>query len=68
MEMKESVILLIFLLSVVGLLIGAYNTEASDNTEINSGSAEIIYEDSNGNIIIHYIDSNDESVVEDLIT
>lgn len=68
MEMKETLILLIFLLSVLGLLLGAYNTEANDSAEINSGSGEIIYEDSNGNIIIHYIDSDDETALENLLT
>lgn len=52
MNMKNTVILLIFLLSVLGLIIGVYCSEdvSSDSTPQNS--QEIVYEDVNGIITI----------------
>ena len=52
MDMKNTVILLIFLLSVVGLMIGVSNTY--DNSALNPDEYdEIITEHDNGTIFIH---------------
>ena len=52
MDMKNTVILLIFLLSVVGLMIGVSNTY--DNSALNLDEYdEIITEHDNGTIFIH---------------
>ena len=52
MNMKNTAILLIFLLAVLGLIIGVCCTEP-DNIEKSSNDAEeMVFEDSNGTITI----------------
>ena len=53
MNMKNTAILLIFLLCVLGLMMGVYFTESSEPTLNISDYDEIIQEDSNGKITIH---------------
>jgi len=52
MDMKNATILLMILLCVLGLIIGAYYTEASESAESPDDYEEAIHEDSNGTITI----------------
>ena len=52
MNMKDTAILLIFLLAVVGLIMGVYYTESSDIEKSSKNNEEIIFEDENGSITI----------------
>lgn len=52
MNTKDTVILLIFLLSILGLIIGVYYTEVSDSVNSHESGEEMIYEDSNGVLTI----------------
>ena len=54
MDMKNATILLIFLLCVLGLIIGVYYTEASESTLDLDDYEEVIHEDSNGTITIAF--------------
>lgn len=48
MNMKDTVILLIFLLSVLGLIMGIYYTEDINGDKSHGGNWERLYEDSDG--------------------
>ncbi len=52
MNMKDTVILLIFLLAIVGLIIGVYYTEVENIEKTSKDNEKLIYEDSNGVITI----------------
>ncbi|WP_407410202.1 hypothetical protein [Methanobrevibacter sp.] len=52
MDMKNTTILLIFLLCVLGLMIGVYQTEGSNDAVNLDNYEEVVLEDSNGTIII----------------
>lgn len=52
MDMKNTTILLIFLLCVLGLIIGVYYTESSESTKTIYNYDETVYIDSNGSIVI----------------
>ena len=52
MNTKDATILLIFLLAVMGLIIGVYYTESADIEKTHENSGEIIFEDVNGTITI----------------
>ena len=52
MNMKNTVILLIFLLSIMGLLIGVYYSEDLSNEKAHEGSFEKVYEDNDGVLTI----------------
>lgn len=52
MDMKNTTILLIFLLCILGLMIGVYQTEGSDDAVNLDNYEEVVLEDSNGTIII----------------
>ena len=54
MNMKNTVILLIFLLSVVGLIIGVYYAEVVNKDNSNDESLFEVYEDSDGVVTITY--------------
>ena len=54
MNMKDTVILLIFLLSVVGLIIGVYYTEVINNDDSQDTSLFEVHEDKNGVVTITY--------------
>lgn len=51
--MKNTTILLIFLLCILGLMIGVYQTEGSDDAVNLDNYEEVVLEDSNGTIIIN---------------
>ena len=53
MNMKNTTILLIFLLCILGLMIGVYQTEVNDSSANLVNHEEVINEDSNGTITIH---------------
>lgn len=60
MDMKNTVILLIFLLSILGLMIGVYYNDIDDLT----GYKEVVTEKDDGTILIHLEkDENDPSLV-----
>jgi hypothetical protein len=52
MNMKDTVILLIFLLAIVGLIIGVYYTEVENIEKTSKDNEKLIYEGSNGAITI----------------
>jgi hypothetical protein len=52
MDMKNTAILLIFLLCVLGLAAGVYYTEANESAQDIVDYDEVIHEDSNGTITI----------------
>ena len=52
MNMKNATILLIFLLCVLGLIVGVYYTEASESAVNLNDYDEVIHEDPNGTITI----------------
>ena len=60
MNMKNTAILLIFLLCVLGLMMGVYYTESSEPSISTADYEEIIHEDSNGTITIHLEKKNNE--------
>lgn len=60
MNMKNTAVLLLFLLCVLGLMIGVYYTESSAPTLDTSDYDEIIQEDANGTITIHLEKKNNE--------
>lgn len=53
MNMKNTAILLLFLLCVLGLMMGVYYTESGENYLNTADYEEIIQEDANGTITIH---------------
>ena len=55
MDMKNATILLIFLLCVLGLIVGVYYTEASESTINPNDYEEVIHEDPNGTITIDFV-------------
>ncbi len=52
MNMKNTTILLIFLLAILGLIIGVHYTEAEDIEKTSNDNDEAIFEGSNGEITI----------------
>ena len=52
MDMKNTTILLIFLLCIIGLIAGIYYNEASDSTATLNSFEEVVHEDPNGTITI----------------
>lgn len=55
MDMKNTTILLIFLLCIMGLMIGVYQTESSDSSINLDDYEEVVQEDSNGTITIDLV-------------
>ena len=53
MNMKNATILLIFLLCILGLIIGVYYTEVSDGAKNADEYESMVYFDSNNTITIH---------------
>lgn len=53
MDMKNTTILLIFLLCILGLMVGVCYTESSEPAKSQKEYNEIIKEDSNGTITIN---------------
>ena len=53
MDMKNATILLIFLLCILGLMVGVYYSESSEPTMKTYDTKEVIHEDSNGTITIN---------------
>ena len=68
MNMKNTVILLIFLLSILGLLVGVYYSTdvSSDNSP--DGTSEKIYEDPNGTITITLENKEPENTLSEFFT
>ncbi|WP_407422968.1 hypothetical protein [Methanobrevibacter sp.] len=67
--MKNTTILLILLLCVLGLTIGVYYTEASENTQPAEECEEVVYVDSSGEITIHLepLQKNESNIVNKLL-
>ena len=55
MDMKNTAILLIFLLCILGLITGAYLTETSDSSINPEDYEEVVHENSNGTITIDLV-------------
>lgn len=69
MDTKNAAILLMFLLCILGLMVGVYYTNTSDNTQSLDGYEEVIHEDSNGTIIISLeLTEKNESAFDKLFT
>ena len=67
MNMKNTVILLIFLLSIIGLIVGVCYTEDIDSANSHDEGFERIYEDSDGVITIT-LEKKGENNLDNLIT
>lgn len=52
MDMKNAAILLMFLLCILGLMVGVHYSQTSDSTINPDDYDEVIHEDSNGTITI----------------
>ena len=59
--MKNTTILLIFLLCILGLIVGTYYSEASEPVKVNEEYDEIVHVDKDGAITIHLEKKNNES-------
>ena len=69
MDMKNTAILLMFLLCILGLMVGVYYTEASDDAINPDDYEEVIHEDSNGTITIELeLKEKNENVLDKLFT
>lgn len=69
MNMKNTVILLIFLLAVAGLIIGVYYTEEANFEKNPQKSSELLYEDSDGVITVSFEkNENDNRYLADFFT
>ena len=69
MDTKNAAILLMFLLCILGLMVGVYYTEASDSTQSLDGYDEVIHEYPNGTIIISLeLTEKNESALDRLFT
>lgn len=69
MNMKNATILLIFLLCVLGLIIGVYYTETSENAQSQDDYDEVVHIDSNGTITIDLeLKENNESSLSKFFT
>ena len=67
MNMKDTVILLMFLICILGLIIGVHYTEEIDNNNSIKNKSEVIYEDSNGVITIS-LEEKDNNVLHQFFT
>jgi hypothetical protein len=67
MNMKNTVILLIFLLSVLGLIIGVYYSEDVSNDNSQDGTLGEVSEDSNGDITIA-LEKKEKNELSDFFT
>lgn len=69
MDMKNATILLIFLLCILGLIVGVYYTEASESTVNLDDYNEVIHEDPNGTITIDLeLKENNENGLDKFFT
>ena len=67
MNMKNTVILLIFLLAVVGLIIGIYYTEEASMAKNSENSYEKVYEDADGVLTIT-LEKKEKNELSDYLT
>lgn len=69
MDLKNTAILLIFLLCITGLIIGVYYTEASENAKPVEEYDEVVSVDPSGEITIHLepIQENSTNLINTLI-
>ena len=67
MNMKDTIILLIFLLSVVGLCIGVYYTADAGSESSHESDCERIHED-NGSVLTVTWQKKDNNDLNDLFT
>lgn len=69
MDMKNTAILLIFLLCILGLITGIYLTEPSESNINLDNYDEVVHEDSNGTITIELVlKEKNESPLKKLFT
>lgn len=62
MNMKNATILLIFLLAVIGLIIGVYYTEADNIEKTSQNDENLIFEDLNDNPAINLSVNENQSL------
>ncbi len=64
MDMKNTAILLIFLLCILGLITGVYLSEASESNVNLDDYEEVVHEDTNGTITIDLVlkEKNESSI------
>lgn len=69
MDLKNTAILLIFLLCITGLIIGVHYTEASENAKPVEEYDEVVSVDPSGEITIHLepIQENSSNLINTLI-
>lgn len=68
MDMKNATILLMFVLCVLGLVMGIYYTEASESSQDTVDYEEVIYMDSNGTITISLEPKDNASKLSEFFT
>lgn len=68
MDMKNTTILLIFLLCIIGLIAGIYYNEASESTATLNSFEEVVHEESNGTITIQMEVKQNENALNKFFT
>ena len=68
MDMKNTTILLIFLLCIIGLIAGIYYNEASESTATLNNFEEVVHEDPNGTITIQMEVKENENALNKFFT
>ena len=68
MDMKNTTILIIFLLCIIGLIAGIYYNEASESTATLNNFEEVVHEDPNGTITIQMEVKENENAVNKFFT
>ena len=69
MDMKNTAILLMLLLCILGLMVGVHYTNTSDSFKEPDAYEEVIHEDSNGTITITLeLTEKNESVLDKFFT
>ena len=63
MDMKNTAIILMFLLCILGLIVGVYYTNASESAASPDDYEEVIHEDPNGTITIDLVLNENDDVL-----
>ena len=68
MDMKNTTILLMFLLCIIGLIAGVYYNESSDSTATFNKYEEVVHEEPNGTITIQMEVKQNENALNKFFT
>ena len=68
MDMKNTTILLMFLLCIIGLIAGVYYNESSDSTATLNSFEEVVHEEPNGTITIQMEVKQNENALNKFFT